>query len=533
MGNKFKLNIKERPPKVKRISEEQADDFLLAVKESNLSEENIKIAKLVIDGNKWIQEQLDLGVLTIAKLRRLFQIQGSEKAVNRNPKLHKGKDVLKNGKKIKIRGHGRNAAEAYQGAEIVDVDHPTLSPGDTCPAEECDGRLYEMSEPGVVVRVKGSPLATATRYHQQKLRCAVCEGVYTAPLPQGVSTQKYDASFVAMLMVNKYFMSVPLYRQDRLQNYLGMPLPSSTQWDLMVAHREMLKVLHEALCVDAANGEALCYDDTSVKILNEIKAKKLAQTGDKKKHTCFTTGLVSLHEDHRTYVYMTDNRVAGYFIGEIIKRRDPDLELPILMCDALSANIPQNISDDLYVMCYCLIHARRQFYELPEGYDDLADEVIRMIGQLYDNESYAKELENKERLAYHQKHSSPVMKELKAYLEEQAEQFEPNGVAGKAIHYMLKRWSKLSGFLEYAHAPLDTNMVEQALKLVIQTRKSSMFYKSLESAAFASYVQSALYSAAQNNVNPCAYMTALLENEPSVKENPTAWFPWCYQKMLK
>jgi transposase len=32
-------------------------------------------------------------------------------------------------------------------------------------------------------------------------------------------------------MINKYFMSVPLYRQDRLQNHLGIPLPASTQWD--------------------------------------------------------------------------------------------------------------------------------------------------------------------------------------------------------------------------------------------------------------------------------------------------------------
>jgi hypothetical protein len=76
---------------------------------------------------------------------------------------------------------------------------------------------------------------------------------------------------------------------------------------------------------------------------------------------------------------------------------------------------------------------------------------------------------------------------------------------------MLRRWTELSQFLRHAHAPIDTNIVEQALKLVIQQRKSSMFYKSLSSAAFASHVQSALYSAAQNNINPCEYMTALLQ----------------------
>ena len=125
------------------------------------------------------------------------------------------------------------------------------------------------------------------------------------------------------------------------------------------------------------------------------------------------------------------------------------------------------------------------------------------------------------------------MKELKEFLEAQKNQFEPNGVAGKAIGYILKRWTELSQFLRHANAPIDNNITEQALKLVIQTRKTSMFYKSLDSAKFASYVQSGLYSAAQNDINPCSYMTALLKNEAAVIENPEAWLPWSYQKTLK
>ena len=97
---------------------------------------------------------------------------------------------------------------------------------------------------------------------------------------------------------------------------------------------------------------------------------------------------------------------------------------------------------------------------------------------------------------------------------------------------MLKRWTELSQFLRVAHAPIDNNITERALKLVIQTRKSSLFYKTLEGAKFASYVQSALYSAAQNDINPCSYMVALLENEAAVIENPEDWLPWVYQETL-
>lgn len=533
MGKKTKTN-RAKMPKVQKLSQEQMDNFLAAIMNSNIGAENAEFAKMLIHGNAWMARQLELGQLSIAKLRKLFQIQGSEKGLSRKPKedpssLRKNVNTPETDKK----GHGRNSADAYRGASIVEVDHPELNPGDICPAEACDGRLYEMSEPGTLVSVTGAPLASATRYNMQKLRCAICEIIYTAPLPEGVRSKKYDAYFIAMLMINKYFMSVPLYRQDRLQNHLGIPLPSSTQWDLMVANEPMLKALYKALSQDAANGVALCYDDTSVKIMSEIRAAKTAKNGEKSQHTCYTTGIVSIHEDHRTYLYITDNRTAGKCIAEVMALRDATLDLPLMMCDAISANIPQGISEDLYILCFCLVHARRQFYELPNGYDDLADKVIGLIGTIYDHEAHTKGFSHEKRLAYHQEKSTPVMAELKLYLEEQKLEFEPNSVAGKAIDYILKRWTELSQFLRQPHAPLDTNIVERALKLVIQVRKSSMFYKSLSSAAFASYVQSALYSAAQNDINPCEYMCALIDNEDAVIKNPTRWLPWHYKETLK
>jgi transposase len=533
MAKKTKTQ-KAKMPKVQKFSQEQMDNFLAAIMNSNIGSENAEFAKMLIHGNAWMAQQLELGQLSLAKLRKLFQIQGSEKAVSRKPK--NDPSVLSsnsNTPEADKKGHGRNSADAYQGAATVEVDHPALNPGDTCPAEACGGRLYEMSEPGTLVRVTGAPLASATRYNLQKLRCAICEIIYTAPLPAGISHQKYDANFIAMLMINKYFISVPLYRQDRLQNHLGIPLPASTQWDLMVAQEPMLKSLYNALSQDAANGVALCYDDTSVKIMSEIKAAKLAKKGEKSQHTCFTTGIVSLHEDHRTYLYITDNRTAGKCITDMIVMRDAHLDPPIMMCDALAANIPQGIAEDLYILCYCLVHARRQFYELPDGYDDLADKVIGLIGTIYDHEAHTKGFCSEKRLAYHQEKSTPVMEELKHYLEEQRIEFEPNSVAGKAIDYILKRWTQLSQFLRHVHAPLDTNIVERALKLVIQVRKSSLFYKNLSSAAFASYVQSALYSAAQNAINPCEYMRALIDNEKAVIKKPSDWLPWCYKEALK
>ena len=52
------------------------------------------------------------------------------------------------------KGHGRNGADAYHGAEKIEVPHESLRPGDPCP--ECtQGTVYEVSRPGVLVRITG------------------------------------------------------------------------------------------------------------------------------------------------------------------------------------------------------------------------------------------------------------------------------------------------------------------------------------------------------------------------------------------
>jgi hypothetical protein len=58
------------------------------------------------------------------------------------------------------KGHGRNGADAYTGAEKVVVRYESLQPGDPCPKCE-EGTVYETGRPGVLVRlvrVAGAPL---------------------------------------------------------------------------------------------------------------------------------------------------------------------------------------------------------------------------------------------------------------------------------------------------------------------------------------------------------------------------------------
>ena len=157
---------------------------------------------------------------------------------------------------------------------------------------------------------------------------------------------------------------------------LGVPLPASTQWDTIRSYEPILKKAYEALEKDAA--QAICFhiDDTKARVLEALQRKEQQADNQKRGKSCFTTGMVCLHEDHRSTLFITDNRSAGKTFAPFLTERDARLEPPFVMADALTANIPTDVCKDLYTMCYCLVHARRNFYSLGEGYDDLVEEVI-------------------------------------------------------------------------------------------------------------------------------------------------------------
>src|SRR5262249_10535049 len=130
-------------------------------------------------------------------------------------------------------GHGRNGADAYRGAARVNRPHPSLTAGDPCPS--CgQGTVYEKA-PGVVVRITGQPPLAATIYQLQKLRCHLCGQVFTAPAPAEAGERKYEATVGSMIALLKYGSGLPFNRLEGLQGHLGVPLPASTQWDIVAA----------------------------------------------------------------------------------------------------------------------------------------------------------------------------------------------------------------------------------------------------------------------------------------------------------
>jgi transposase len=87
---------------------------------------------------------------------------------------------------------------------------------------------------------------------------------------------------------------------------------------------------------------------------------------------------------------------------------------------------------------------------------------------------------------------------------------EPNSDLGSAVTYMLNHWEPLTLFLRVAGAPLDSSIVERALKKAILHRTNSLFYKTQRGARVGDLFRSLIYTCQLSDVNPFDYLTALL-----------------------
>ena len=448
----------------------------------------------------------------------------------------------------KTPGHGRNGAADLTGAERVCLTHPTLKPGDTCP--ECGvGAVAEVATPKKIIRFAGQAPVAATVYELQRLRCNLCGQLFRTPTPPDIGEEKYASSVGVVIGMLKYGAGMPFHRLDKLQAQLELPLPKATQWMLVEQAASEYAPVFEALFDTAAQSQLLYNDDTKVRI-QQVPARSAptdeldteSQTADAEAKVVtnttertglFTTAIVSVDPAHRIALYFSGTRHAGENLTELLRRRQLELAPPTQMCDALSSNYSREFQT---IVANCLAHARRKFVPLNDKFPEEVDYVLDRVGMLFHHDALARQrqLTAAERLALHQQKSQPICEELHAWLQRQFSErlVETNSALGAAINYLLKHWRKLTLFLTREGAPLDSNLVERALKKAIIHRKNSLSYRTANGARVGDIHMSLIHTCELNQVNPQEYLLALRANSEAIEQQPDQWLPWNFREAL-
>jgi transposase len=433
-------------------------------------------------------------------------------------------------------GHGRNGADAYRGARKVEVPHASLKAGDQCPDCQC-GKVYSVSEPGVLVRIKGQAPIAATVYELEKLRCNLCGDVFTAAAPEGVGEEKYDETTASMIAMLRYGSGFPWNRLEGLQENLGIPLPVATQCEIVKKTAVQIQPAIDELIRQAAQGGVVHNDDTSMRVLSLDRDAASDVDIAAERTGVFTSGIVSIvGEGCRIGLYFTGRKHAGENLADVLKQRAAGLEAPIQMCDALSRNLPKLPEKLEIIVGHCLAHARRHFVEVTANFPQECRFVLESLGEVYRHDEVARAplMSPEQRLHFHQEHSGPVMDKLHIWLGAQFDErkVEPNSGLGAAISYLLKYWDRLTLFLRQPGAPLDNNVCERALKKSILHRKNSLFYKNRNGARMGDLFMSLIHTCELNGADPFDYLNQLQRHSEELKQVPSEWMPWNYRETL-
>ena len=346
---------------------------------------------------------------------------------------------------------------------------------------------------------------------QETCSCPRCskekgETVFVEPeVPEPVLQHSYaSASSVAQVMYQKYVQAVPLYRQVKDWESMGVELNRGTlsSWVVKTAHEWLFPLLDEFK--ESLNQEAVLHaDETPVQVLNEE-----GRANETKSYMwVLSSGLQSDHPV-RYFEYAPSRSQA-------VPERLLSGYRGYLVTDDYSG---YNSLRELR-RCSCWAHVRRKFVEVPTSQKDkrsssIAGKALKSINDLFALERTLSVMSSDERREVRLREAVPILESFWALVEAYAPQVLPRSMLGRALSYAQNNRDRLMTFLEDGRIEISNAVAENAIRPFAVGRKNWLFAGSPKGAQASACVYSLVETAKANALDPLLYLRTLLEEIP-------------------
>ena len=294
------------------------------------------------------------------------------------------------------------------------------------------------------------------------------EAVFGDTLPSGIRARcpvdgcMLSASMIAFIMTQKYAYHLPQKRVRMMLRDMGAHIPRTTlNRFYMQGADALLAMLGETFREEMRKGGYFMIDETlqTVGVDNGELGRRylnryLWEFYNREK------GLVE-------YVYEDGSR--GQSVLKSFFDSDPETLEMLISCDGYNAYRLFDTEEYPGVTVVgCWTHARRNFIDALPSCRKPCEEMISMIGSLFENEAVCEELGFKEdgRLAYRNKRTKPVLDTIKAAADRMWN--DPGlmavGLLKKAVGYLRNQWDHLSNILKSGVPEISNNLSEQRVK---------------------------------------------------------------------
>jgi transposase len=362
--------------------------------------------------------------------------------------------------------------------------------------------------------------ARVIRHIRPKYVCPGCRsGVRIAPVPTAIFPKSLATpSLLAHICTGKFVDGTPLYRQEPQFERLGIPLGRATMSIWMIRLGASLIVPLINLMNELLLSEPVVHcDETRLQVLKSDKAP----TAD---HWIWVRAAGP--PGRRLVLFDYDPSRGGAVPVRLL-----DSFRGVLVTDGYVAY--DDAAEALGLThAGCMVHARRYFDEARKTGSETARIALDFIGKLSLIErtlwDEVRSVTAEQRIEIRQQRSRPIMQELHTWLETLAPKVLPESRLGKAVHYTLGQWRKLSVFLTHGDVPMHNNRCENAIRPFVVGRKGWLFSDTVKGAIASANLYSLIETAKANDVEPFAYLSWLFERLPHLKsvEDFEAVLPW-------
>lgn len=306
-------------------------------------------------------------------------------------------------------------------------------------------------------------------------------------------------SSVANVMYQKYVNSVPLYRQEKDWEQLGISLSRATMANWIIrCSQDYLVPLVEHLRKELLSRDIVHCDETPVQVLKEEGKKPqtksymwLYRTGNDEKAPIVLYDYQPSRNGDHAVTYLKDFK--GY-----------------VHSDGFSG---YNKLKDI-TRCGCWAHLRRKFVEaIPTKKSKDVSLTSAEIGrdycnQLFKIEDSLKDLSPDERFRKRLELEKPVLEAFWCWLENLT--FLKGSALGKAVIYAKNQKPYMENYLLDGRLAISNNAAENAIRPFTVGRKNWLFADTPKGAAASAAVYSLIETAKANSLNVYTYLEYLL-----------------------
>jgi transposase len=362
-----------------------------------------------------------------------------------------------------------------------------------------------------------------TEYPKYACPCCKTHGVVTAERPTGlVEGNKYDTSVAAAVVVHKYDMHLPLYRQTDIFAGSGWNPSRSTLQNLLEQVDFAMVGLFAFMAKLVQGDSAVGLDESSCRMLmpdeipeakpGDLKTKRLIE----KMREAQGKGEDSLMGKMWAYRGL-DQAPYNIFDFRISRHRDGPEEFfadsrCIVQGDCFSGNTSVVLkSDNRLTFAACWSHARRTVYDVNKE-NPHRQKLLDMIQGLFDVNVREQGMAVATRTEHRQEYAVPILKAIKLYIDTLTDQeVMPKSDLAGALGYLRNHWEALNVYAGDGRIPIDNNRVEQLMREVALGRKNWLFVGNVAAGERSARLMTIVSSAKRHHLDVWKYLKDILD----------------------